>query len=136
MWNDDSFEIYFNTGNESTIGYDENDFVRIYGFSNAGSYTPITVSGVNSQLELNETTKTCFPGELIGSVCFLKFSLAELGVAGMDVAEIGFDIHFNFDNDGGEREAKYSWCGEQTIEAWRDMSKLNCSLVLRQYQQQ
>ena len=54
--------------------------------------------------------------------------LEELGIAGQDVAEIGFDIHMNFDDDGGDRDAKYSWCSADTVSAWRDMSVVNCSL--------
>ena len=130
IWNDDSFEIYFNVGNESTPGYDENDFVRVYRFptGSESSTSPIaTYTGINSQLNLTDEIK-CELEEYGARSCEVRFSLEELGIAGRDEAEIGFDIHMNFDDDGGEREAKYSWCSADTVSAWTDMSVVNCSL--------
>lgn len=60
--------------------------------------------------------------------CEVRFDLAEMGLG--TNSEFGFDIHFNVDNDGGVRDRHYSWCSGQTLEAWRDVSKIECSRVL------
>ena len=130
IWHDESMEIYFNVGNESTAGYDDNDFVRIYRFHdhNSSDADPVsTLTGINSRLNLTDEAK-CGLEEYGAKSCEARFSLEELGIAGRDVAEIGFDIHMNFDDDGGYRDAKYSWCSGDTVSAWRDMSVVQCSL--------
>ena len=132
LWNDDSFEIYFNTGNEAGTGYDDNDFVRIYGYDRTIGYEPVTVTGVNSQLDLTNEA-ICYSDNLGTRIsCEVRFSLEELGIKGQPIAEIGFDVHLNADDDGGERDAKYSWCGANTLDAWRDMSVVDCSLRITQ----
>ena len=132
LWNDDSFEIYFNTGNEAGSGYDDNDFVRIYGYGRTTGYEPTTVTGVNSQLDLTNEAICNVEGGGGRISCEVRFSLEELGIKDQPVAEIGFDVHLNSDDDGGDRDGKYSWCGGQTIEAWRDMSVVDCSLRITQ----
>ena len=130
LWDDDSFEIYINAGNEATEGYDQNDFVKIYGFKNvSGRHQPDTVTGFNSQLPLTHEA-ACNRGEYSGTYCEVRYRLDELGLEGIDNAEVGFDIQWNFDDDGGERDAKYSWCSGNTLEAWRDMSTVKCSFIL------
>jgi hypothetical protein len=132
LWNDDSFEIYINAGNEAGSGYDANDFVRIYGYDRGAGYTPVTVTGINSQLNLTDEAICNVEGGINVISCEVRFSLDELGIKGRPIAEIGFDVHINSDDDGGDRDAKYSWCSGQTIEAWRDMSVVDCSLQIIQ----
>lgn len=130
LWDDDSFEIYLNPGNEDTQGYDENDFVRIYGFKNDPDfYQPDVVTGDNSKLPLTHEA-ACVRDEFSGTYCEVRYRLDELGLAGQDGAEVGFDIHWNFDDDGGQRDAKYSWCSDGARPAWRDMSTVKCSFIL------
>ncbi len=134
IWNDDSMEIYFNIGNESTVGYDDNDFVRIIRFDEPLFYTPDTLTGFNSRLNLSDEA-VCGPEEFGAITCEARFSLTEMGVdlsAYGNEVEIGFDVHMNFDDDGGNREAKYSWCSADTVDVWQDMSVVDCSLKLVQ----
>ncbi len=132
LWNDDSFEIYINAGNEAGSGYDENDFVRIYGYGRTAGYEPVTVTGIYSQLDLTNEVICNVEGGTNLISCEVRYSLDELGIKGKPIAEIGFDMHVNADDDGGNRDAKYSWCGGHTIEAWRDMSVVDCSLKIIQ----
>lgn len=137
LWQDDSFEIYFNLGNESTTSYDANDYVKIFSYgsgdlqSDGFTIDPVTVPGINSrkQLSHNARCNTLSPyGEL---ECELQFDLTEMGLANRVNAEFGFDIHWNIDEDGGNRESKWSWCSADTLTAWEDMSKVTCSFVLK-----
>ena len=132
LWNDDSFEIYINAGNEADSGYDANDFVRIYGYDRGAGYAPVTVTGIYSQLNLTDDAICNVEGGTVLISCEVRFSLDELGIKDQPIAEIGFDVHINSDDDGGYRDAKYSWCSGQTIEAWRDMSVVDCSLRIFQ----
>lgn len=132
LWNDDSFEIYINAGNEAGSGYDSNDFVRIYGYGRGAGYEPVTVTGINSRFDLTNEAICNVEGGTTLISCEVRFSLEELGIKGQPIAEIGFDVHVNADDDGGDRDAKYSWCGGDTIEAWRDMSVVDCSLKILQ----
>lgn len=127
IWNDDSFEIYINAGNETSSGYDENDYLSIHRFTERQG-VPLFYTGDNSQLTLSAGSGICERELNNATSCEVRFRLDELGISGQDVAEIGFDVHVNFDDDGGERDAKYSWCSGDTVEAWRDMSVIDCSL--------
>ncbi len=92
----------------------------------------MTVTGINSRLDLTNDAICNVEGGTNKITCEVRFSLVELGIKGQPVSEIGFDVHVNADDDGGVRDAKYSWCGLNTIEAWRDMSVVDCSLTIMQ----
>lgn len=140
LWNDDSFEIYFNLGNEPTNGYDDNDYVKIFGWNAGSLYSPgqpvqidpVTVTGANSRKELTHFARCVLLDEFGNGTreCEIEFDLAEMGLANLINAEFGFDIHFNIDEDGGNRDSKWSWCSGDTITAWEDMSKVTCSFIL------
>lgn len=133
LWQDDSFEVYFDLGNEGSPGYDNNDFVRIFGFANGN---PPTVTGINSQAALSHVA-ACQSVDNSYTVCELRFDLAEMGLVGSGERTFGFDMHWNVDVDGGLREAKYSWCAynstdaDNVIDAWQDISTIPCKVVLQ-----
>ena len=132
LWQDDSFEIFFDLGNEGTVGYDSNDFVRIFSF---GKDTPDIVTGINSQAALSHEAR-CTGNDTNMHLCEVRFDLAEMGLNGPGERTFGFDIQWNLDNDGGEREAKFSWCAEEgenngsIVNAWRDISTIDCTITL------
>ena len=136
LWDDSSVEIYLNPGLENTMGYDQNDLLRIYGFPGDSeiSVTPTIVHGTNSQSTINDNAecRDILRGTERWSTCELRFNLTELGIDITSHAEIGIDVHYNFDEDGGPRDSKYSACSGSTVTAWEDMSKVSCSVVLRQ----
>lgn len=135
LWEDSSFEIYLNPGLEDTQGYDNNDLVRIYGIPTKDQtpIAPVVVHGVNSQAAVadNAVCSETQRGTETYTTCELRFSLAEMGMDIETNNEIGVDIHYNFDEDGGPRDAKYSACSGDTLNAWEDMSKVTCSVLLR-----
>jgi len=91
-----------------------------------------TVTGMNSRLDLTNEYRCASDIQGYATTCDVRVSLEELGIKGMPVAEIGFDVHINVDDDGGDREAKYSWCSGETLTAWEDMSVVDCSLRIIQ----
>lgn len=128
--------MYFNLGNEASNGYDQNDYGKIFSYglgelqSDNFTIDPVTVTSINSKKSLSHNARcnTLSPyGEL---ECELRFDLTEMGLANLTNAEFGFDIHWNIDEDGGNRESKWSWCSGDTLTAWEDMSKVSCSFVL------
>ncbi len=135
LWEDSSFEIYLNPGLEDTQGYDNNDLVRIYGVPTKDQtpIAPVVVHGINSQAAVadNAVCSETLRGTETYTTCELRFSLAEMGMDIETNNEIGIDIHYNFDEDGGPRDAKYSACSGDTLNAWEDMSKVTCSVILR-----
>ena len=137
LWDDDSFEIYFDLGNEGAEGYDDNDFLRIFGF---GDGDPVTYDGRFNGPSLSHLAKcqTTQEGSASITTCEVRFDLAEMGLIGTNQREFGFDIQWNIDRDGGTRDSKYSWCKVVTnaiprpslIDLWQDMSNATCSVSL------
>ena len=138
LWNDDSFELYFNLGNESDSGYDENDYTKVFAWNAGEPYAagaptivdPISFTGANSQKQLTHSAKCNLLEEFGNAECELEFDLNEMGLADLVNPEFGFDIHWNIDEDGGDRDSKWSWCSNDTLTAWEDMSKVTCSFIL------
>lgn len=130
LWDDDSFEIYFDLGNDTTDGNDSNDFGRVYGFGKQGA--PDIFTGQNSLAQLTNVAQCNIieSGTEQFSTCEVRFDLAEMGLDGPGIRELGFDLHLNVDFDGGVRDRKLSWCSNQTRAAWRDMSVVDCSIFL------
>jgi len=130
LFDDDSWEIYFNGGNESHTNYDRNDVHLIGDWGLTGDVR--TLQGSNSQRDL-------LPEIICGPVanfmgCELKIDLARLGATGPLTREIGFDIHLNGDTDGGDRDFKLNTCSSNyTDTSWFDPSTIRCSIEIRHY---
>ncbi len=117
-YQDDSVELYIDRRNakDSTYGaassYGNPDvFQYTVGYNDAAP----TVSGINGSLSgivLAWTTSTD------GYMLELKIPWSTIGGARAVGDEVGFDVHLNDDDNGGERDAKASWAATSDV-AWR-----------------
>ena len=103
-WQDDSVEIYLDTGNERGTTYDSNDFQKVYTFagsSAAGSSTAANVRTIFSssqQVDLSVATTSYYEIRI-------DMSSVSLPIA----SRFGFDVQINDDDDNGNRDTKWAW---------------------------
>jgi endo-1,4-beta-D-glucanase Y len=113
-YNDDALELYFDIGNDKSTTYGSNDVQYTFryndntvGVSTGGSTTGVvhaqTVTGTGYILEIKIPWTT------------LKNNSPAIN------QRIGFDIHINDDDNGGDRDGKMSWAATED-EAWQNPS--------------
>lgn len=117
VWDDDSVEIYIDGRNEKASSYDENDLQFLFrppettvylGGSNSGASTAGIVPGWDSRTD--------------GYTLEVRFPWSTLGIT--PGGQIGFEVHVNDDDNGGERDGQTSWRTTAT-DAWTNPSRLS-----------
>lgn len=116
-YQDDSFEVYIDGGNEKANSYDQNDFQLTFRYDDSNVYW---LNGILNPagVDFAQTTN--------GSAYSMEIRIAWsfIGVNPEVGNPIGIDIHVNDDDNGGNRDKKISWYA--TIdEAWNNPSVFN-----------
>jgi len=109
-WQNDAIEVYIDGGNEKAIAYDENDIQL--GMVVDGKQT----GGVNTapavQIADLEAAGFKFATSKTNNGWYLeaKIPLKPFGISVTEGKIIGFNVHYNDDDDGGDtREHKLNW---------------------------
>lgn len=116
IWDDDSFELYIDGGNEKATSYDANDYQLMFRYNDPVAYN--VSGGVNNPQGLDfvmVNTPTGYHVEIRASWSFIGISPVVEG------DRIGFDVHVNDDDDGGTRDKFISWNDDQNL-AWNNPS--------------
>ena len=113
---DDSIEIFIDADNSKTGDYDDNDYHfyfkwngenPVIGLAN-GKKVPDGIKYKLASLNINKNYNL-----------EVKFPWAVIGTRAYPNAKIGFDVHVNDDDDGGDRDCKVTWCDRGDL-AWQN----------------
>jgi hypothetical protein len=112
-WQDDSVEVYVDADNSKRSEYDgENDFQFVvpYGAESVstGGASPAPGDTEHAQRQTPD-----------GWQLELRFPWSAGGVSPEAGDFVGFDVHVNDDDDGGERDAKIAWFASED-DAWQN----------------
>jgi len=103
-WQDDSFELYLDGGNEKGTSYDANDYQLVFRYNDPIAYN--VSGGVNNPVGVDFVM---VPTNL-GYNVEIRVSWAFIGVPPIaHGGKIGVDVHVNDDDDGGLRDKNISW---------------------------
>ncbi len=118
-FHDDSFDVFIDGNNSKSDTYDGvDDYQLIIPMFEAGSLTPNNSTSANVRIESGFNALP-FPTGVSFAACFCNMSIIgeytlemsiPLSEVGITVGQpFGFEIQYNDDNDGGERDAKWGW---------------------------
>jgi alpha-L-fucosidase 2 len=111
LWDDDAVEIYIDANYNRLSTYDGMDNQIIKGYNNSGVFTKFTLSG------LQHAWGTISGGYTIE----MAIPWSQLGISTpASGTNIGFDISYDDDDNGGTREGQAVWNG--TIDNWENTS--------------
>ena len=99
-WQNDALELFIDIGNDKKSGYEANDFAYTFQVNDTVAY------------EANNKTKGVVFTQLNtqkGYVMEISLPWSTLGAIPGTGAFIGFDVHINDDDNGGNRDAKIAW---------------------------
>ncbi|MFC1716013.1 sugar-binding protein [Candidatus Poribacteria bacterium] len=109
-WQDDAIEVYIDGGNEKAAAYDENDIQLgmvadgegTDGVNNPPAVQIADLEGAGFEFVVVETAN--------GWDLEAKIPLEPFGISVANGVKIGFNIHYNDDDDGADtRESKLNW---------------------------
>ena len=130
LFQDDGWEIFFNSGNEAHSSFDTNDTHLIGDWGSTGSLR--TLIGLNSQKDLSPAIACASSDANQWRSCEIRIPLSKLGATGPETKEIGFDVQVNGDTDGGDRDYKKAYCGPDIPdETWFNPSRLLCAMRIQ-----
>ena len=105
----------------SPTTYEDNDYQ--YHFSWEGSrFTAASSQGESRHNKMEGVVTAATPTDK-GYRFLIKFPWSTLGVTPRAGTKIGFDVHVNDDDDGGDRDTKLMWHTENDI-AWQQPNAL------------
>ena len=117
-WQDDSIEIFIDSGNEGGTEYDNNDFQHVIRF------TGPSFVGTNSApgIDLGWGTSFLLDGT-DANIAIYEVGI-DMSATGINVGtRIGIDVQINDDDDGGDRDSKWAWWSPSGSDnAWRNPS--------------
>lgn len=127
VWKDDSVEIYIDGGNEAAGAYDKNDAQITIGADNIGG--DINKPKLGGCVGVNQGPTTGTKVAVVKSADgWVVEAAVPLKNAGWDIKLkdgliIGFNTHFNDDDDKGERDGKLIWSKKDIADrSWTDPS--------------
>ena len=103
-WQDDSVEIYLDTGNERNTTYDSNDFQKVYTFDGSSATGSSSASRVRTTFSTSRDTDLSIANTSYYEIR-IEMSSVNLPIA----AKFGFDVQINDDDDNGNRDTKWAW---------------------------
>jgi tetratricopeptide (TPR) repeat protein len=120
-WLDDSVEVFIDADNSKSDTYGDNDYQ--YHFTWEGSQ-------FTSAHSMGETHHNRTQGVVVAATATgkgyrfeIKFPWSTLGITPRAGTKIGFDVHVNDDDDGGDRDTKLMWHTDHDI-AWQQPKAL------------
>lgn len=117
VYNDDGLEIFIDINNDKATSYGANDVQYTFGWNDgvliASNPSGRATTGINYSM-VESTNGYTFEARIPWTT--LKGS----PVVGQ---KVGFDLHINDDDDGGERDAKLAWTSTSD-DTWQDPSLL------------
>ncbi|PID61006.1 MAG: hypothetical protein CSB44_08030 [Gammaproteobacteria bacterium] len=110
IWHDDSVEIYIDVGYDQLDNYGDDDYQRIFRFKD--DVDEPTIDGYHSASGMITDYATSYRLEnnndyIYGQQYEIRVDLDSIDLAPGDT--FGFDVAFNDDDDGGDRDAKWGW---------------------------
>jgi len=119
-WQDDSLEVYFDTGNEASTAYDSNDYQMIFEFDGASQAVrgSASVDGTNTYQVTSVMADTSAQTEATYEI---RIDMRSIG---LNIGQrFGFDVQVNDDDNGADRDAKLAWFGPANRDdSWRNPS--------------
>jgi hypothetical protein len=101
---DDTIELFIDADNSKESGYGENDYTFNINWDRNNPNME-----ERGQFYQNDGVKYALVTNDEGYKLEIMFSWATLGAKPFPGAKIGLDVHVNDDDDGGERETKFTW---------------------------
>lgn len=120
-WMDDSIELYFDVGYDQQDTYGDDDYQRIFRFRD--TVADPTIDGPNSASGMQTDYVTSYrheneSSEVYQQVYEIRVTLSSIGLEPGET--FGFEMAFNDDDDGGERDYRVGWWSPAwTDEAWQ-----------------
>ncbi len=111
---DDTVEVFIDADNSKDSGYGENDYT--YNFNWDRTSPSMEERGQPYQ---NDDIKFALVTSDNGYRLEIKFPWSTLGTEVSTGSKIGLDVHVNDDDDGGERDTKFTWCDRED-NAWQN----------------
>jgi hypothetical protein len=116
FWLDDSVEVFIDADNSKSSTYGDNDYQ--YYFSWEGSrFIAASSQGESRHNQIEGVKSVAMPTDK-GYRFLITLPWSTLGVTARPGTRIGFDVHVNDDDDGGDRDTKLMWHTENDI-AWQ-----------------
>jgi hypothetical protein len=102
LWDDDAVEIYIDANYNKLSSYDGSDNQIIKGYNNSAIFTKLSIAGL-------QHATTTIPG---GYTVELAIPWSQLGItAPTSGTNLGFDIGYDDDDNGGARDGQAVWNG-------------------------
>lgn len=111
---DDTVEVFIDADNSKDSGYGNNDYT--YNFNWDRTRPSMEERG---QPYWNDDIKFALVTSDNGYQLEIKFPWSALGVKPSAGVKIGLDVHVNDDDDGGERDSKFTWRDKED-DAWQN----------------
>lgn len=133
VWNDDSVEVYVDMGNEKANAYDPNDAQITIGADTIGvAADPKVTAGLLGGcvgITQGPTTGTIAVGKKTNDGWEIESAIpwknAGWSVKLKDGLVIGFNVHYNDDDNKGGRDGKLIWCAQEVAKgegSWNNPS--------------
>lgn len=120
VWEDDSVEVYFDSGYDRGEAYGDDDYQRLFRFRDTVSDS--TLDGFYSASGMQSDYVTSYRHENNANSVYqqlyeIRVKLSSIGVVPGDT--FGFEVAANDDDDGGLRDTKWGWWAPSSMdEAW------------------
>jgi hypothetical protein len=112
---DDSIDLFLDVGNEDDISYGSDEFM--YQFRADGSGFQETKNGATGGVSYAAAATSS------GYRVEIAIPHSTVGTSPSDGKQLGFDVHVNDDDDGGDRDSKLAWHATQP-NVWDDPSNM------------
>jgi len=129
MWHDDTAELYFDIGNDKNTTYGHNDFQRLFRYAHNRSDN--ILDGFYSADGMKAHYRSSRAMEMAGqtqAIYEIEVSLSSLGLT--TEQKFGFDVQYNDDDDGGDRDTKWSWFAPSfQDDSWQNPSLFGTAIL-------
>ena len=129
VWHDDAAELYFDVGNDKTTSYGSNDFQRLFRYAhNASDNVFDAFYSADGMKTHYRSSRAMEMANQTQSIYEIEVNLASIG---LNLEErFGFDVQYNDDDDGGDRDTKWSWFAPSfQDDSWKNPSLFGTAIL-------
>ncbi len=129
VWHDDTAELYFDIGNDKSTTYGPNDFQRLFRYAHNTSDNIYDAFNSAPGLETHyRSSRAMEMANQTQSIYEIKVTLSSLGLGTEE--RFGFDVQYNDDDDGGDRDTKWSWFAPSfQDDSWKNPSLFGTAIL-------
>jgi len=129
IWHDDSVELYFDIGNDKPTSYGHDDYQRLFRYAhNASDNILDSLNSAKGMKTWYRTSRAMEMANQTTSIYEIEVNMASIGLNPEE--RFGLDVQINDDDDGGERDSKWSWFAPSfQDESWNNPSLFGTAVL-------